>query len=59
LVAEVFRQSPPNSPFARLGAVILPACGLQTLWDGRKAEVVAAAESEPVVKEWLLKVSPQ
>ena len=59
LVSEVFRQSPPNSPFARLGAVILPACGLQPLWDGRKAEVLAAAESEPVVKEWLLKVAPQ
>lgn len=58
LVSEIFRQSPPNSPFARLGAKILPACGLQPQWDGRKAEVLAAAENEPVVKAWLQKVAP-
>lgn len=58
LISEIFRQSPPNSPFARLGASILPACGLQPQWDGRKAEIVAAAEAEPAVKAWLQKVSP-
>ena len=58
LISEIFRQSPPNSPFARLGARILPACGLQPLWDGRKAEIVAAAEAEPAVKAWLAKVAP-
>ena len=59
LVSEVFRQSPPNSPFARLGAKILPACGLQPLWDGRKDEIVAAAEAEPVVKAWLEANAPK
>ncbi len=58
LIAEIFRLSPPNSPFARLAAKILPACGLDPLWDGRKAEVVAAAEGEPAVKAWLQKVAP-
>lgn len=58
LIADIFRQSPANSPFARLGAMILPACGLQAQWDGRKAEILAAAETEPVIKEWLQKVAP-
>ena len=58
LVSEIFRQSPPNSPFARLAAKILPACGLEPLWEGRKAEVVAAAEGEPAVRAWLQKVAP-
>ena len=38
--------------------MILPACGLQEQWDARKAEIVAAAEAEPVVAEWLRKVAP-
>lgn len=58
LIADIFRQSPANSPFARLGAMILPACGLQEQWDARKAEIVAAAAAEPVVAEWLRKVAP-
>ncbi|MEC7725449.1 MAG: hypothetical protein VYD05_08045, partial [Planctomycetota bacterium] len=58
LIADIFRQSPANSPFARLGAMILPACGLQAQWDGRKAEILAAAATEPVIKEWLQKVAP-
>jgi|GEM_PF-2624363 len=57
-ISEVFRQSPPNSPFARLGAMILPACGLQQQWDDRKAEIIAAAANEPPVLAWLQKISP-
>ncbi len=59
LISEIFRQSPPNSPFARLGARILPACGLQPLWDGRKAEILAAAAAEPAVKAWLEANAPK
>lgn len=56
LWAEVFRQSPPNSPTARLGAKILPACGLLPLWQGRREEIHRAAAGEPAVKAWLERV---
>jgi len=56
MIAEVFRQSPPNSAFVRLCAKILPACGLLPLWQGRREEVMAAAANEAAVLAWLQKV---
>jgi hypothetical protein len=56
MIAEVFRQSPPNSAFVRLCAKVLPACGLVPLWQGRREEVMAAAANEPAVLAWLQKV---
>ena len=53
VVAEVFRQSPPDSAFARLCARILPACGLKPLWDGRRNEVFAAAANDANLTAWL------
>lgn len=59
LFAEVFRQSPPNSAIARLGARILPACGLLPLWQSRQAEILQAAQNEPVVRDWLERNTPR
>ncbi|MFK7742662.1 MAG: tetratricopeptide repeat protein [Planctomycetota bacterium] len=59
LIAEVFRQSPANSPFARLGARILPAAGLLPLWQSRRDEIVQAAQGEPAVAAWLQQVEPK
>lgn len=56
LISEVFRQSPANSAFVRLGAKVLPACGLLPLWQGRRDEVMAAAANESGVLAWLQKV---
>jgi hypothetical protein len=56
LISEVFRQSPANSAFVRLGAKVLPACGLLPLWQGRRDEVMAAAANESSVLAWLQKV---
>ena len=53
LIAEVFRQSPPNSAFARLAVRPLRACGLDALWQSRRAEILAAAGNEKVYIDWL------
>lgn len=53
LIAEVFRQSPPNSAFARLAVRPLRACGLEAVWQARRAEIVAAAGGEPAYTAWL------
>lgn len=55
-VAEVFRQSPPNSPFARLAAPVLRAVGLDGIWQSRRAEIVAAAGGDPAYAAWLQRV---
>jgi tetratricopeptide (TPR) repeat protein len=52
-IAEVFRQSPPNSPFAKLAVRPLRACGLEALWQSRRAEIVAAAGADPAYAAWL------
>lgn len=53
VIAEIYPQLPADSAFARLGKAILPACGLEALWQGRKAEVEAAAANVPAVLAWL------
>jgi tetratricopeptide (TPR) repeat protein len=53
LIAEIFRQSPPNSAFARLAVRPLRACGLDALWQARRAEIVAAAGNDRVYLDWL------
>ena len=53
MVAELFRQSPPNSAFARLAVRPLRACGLDGMWQARREEIVAAAGNEPVFMQWL------
>lgn len=52
-VAEIFRQLPANSAFARLAVGPLRACGLDAAWQARRAEVVAAAGGDPVFAAWL------
>jgi tetratricopeptide (TPR) repeat protein len=52
-VAELFRQSPANSAFARLAVRPLRACGLEALWQARRAEIVAAAGADPAYAAWL------
>jgi tetratricopeptide (TPR) repeat protein len=56
LIAEIFRQSPPDSAFARLCARILPACGLLPLWQGRREEIMSAAKSDANLLAWLQRV---
>jgi Flp pilus assembly protein TadD len=53
LIAEIFRQSPPNSAFARLAVRPLRACGLEAMWQARRAEIVAAAGNDKVYTDWL------
>ncbi|MFY9341757.1 MAG: hypothetical protein WAT39_04665 [Planctomycetota bacterium] len=53
LLAEVFRQSPANSAFAKLAVRPLRACGLDALWQGRRAEIVGAAGADPAYAAWL------
>ena len=53
IIAELFQQSPPNSAFARLAVRPLRACGLEGLWQARRAEIVAAAGNDPVFLQWL------
>lgn len=55
-VAEVFRQSPPQSAFARLAVVPLRACELEPLWQARRAEIVAAAQGQQGYLGWLGRV---
>ena len=52
LVAEIFRQSPPNSAFARLAVRALRACGLEGIWQARRAEVLAA-NADPAFLAWI------
>lgn len=52
-VAEIFRQSPPNSAFARLAVKPLRAVGLETLWTSRRAEILAAAGKDKNYLAWL------
>ena len=53
MIAEIFRQSPPNSAFARLAVKPLRAVGLETLWTARRAEILAAAGKDPNYLTWL------
>ncbi len=53
ILAEVFRQSPPNSAFARLAVRPLRACGLDAVWQARRGEILAAAGSDPAYTAWL------
>jgi tetratricopeptide (TPR) repeat protein len=53
LISEVFRQSPADSAFVRLCAKILPACGLLSLWQGRRDEIMAAAAQDANLTAWL------
>lgn len=53
IVAEVFRQSPPDSAFARLAVRPLRAAGLDGIWQSRRAEIVAAAGGDPTYATWL------
>jgi hypothetical protein len=52
-LAEIFRQSPPNSAFARLGVGPLRAVGLDALWQARRPEILAAAGTDPAYAAWL------
>lgn len=52
-VAEVFRQSPPNSAFARLAMLPLRAVGLDGFWQQRKAEIEQANAADANYLGWL------
>lgn len=52
-VAEIFRQSPPNTAFARLAVAPLRAVGLDGVWQSRRAEIVAAAVGDANYAGWL------
>lgn len=53
IVAEIFRQSPPNSAFGRLGILPLRAAGLDALWQQRRAEIVQANAGDANYAAWL------
>jgi tetratricopeptide (TPR) repeat protein len=53
IVAELFRQSPPASAFARLAVCPLRAAGLDAVWQARRPEIVAAAGGDAVYAAWL------
>lgn len=53
VVAELFRQAPPGSAFARLGVRALRACGLEAVWQARRREIAAAATDVPQFLAWL------
>lgn len=53
MVAEIFRQSPANSPFARLAVRPLRAVGLDAHWQARRAEIVAGTGNDPAYLAWL------
>jgi hypothetical protein len=55
-VAEVFRQSPPNSAFARLAAGPLRAAGLDAVWQARRPEIVNAAGGDADYLAWLQRI---
>jgi len=52
-IGELFRQSPPNSPFARIAVRPLLAVGLDSFWQQRRAEIVEAADGDIAYSEWL------
>ncbi len=52
-VAELFRQSPPNSAFGRLAVLPLRAVGLDGFWQQRRAEVVQANAGDANYAAWL------
>ncbi len=52
-VAEIFRQSPPGSAFARLAVCPLRAVGMDALWQSRRPEIVAAATGDTNYLTWL------
>lgn len=53
VVAELFRQSPPNSAFALLGVRPLRAVGLDGFWQQRRPEIVQAGGGNQVYMTWL------
>ncbi|MCA8951926.1 MAG: hypothetical protein KDE27_20625 [Planctomycetes bacterium] len=53
VVGELFRQSPPQSPFARLALLPLRAVGLEAYWQARRDEIVQAAGGDPGYTAWL------
>lgn len=53
VVAELFRQSPPNSAFALLGVRPLRAVGLDGFWQQRRPEIVQAGGGNQVYMSWL------
>lgn len=53
VVAELFRQSPPNTAFALLGVRPLRAVGLDGFWNQRRPEILQAAGGNPAYLEWL------
>jgi tetratricopeptide (TPR) repeat protein len=55
-VAEIFRQTPPAAPFARLAVCPLRAVGLDALWQSRRPEIVAAAAGDTNYLNWLQRV---
>jgi thioredoxin-like negative regulator of GroEL len=52
-VAELFRQSPPNSAFAQLAVRPLKVVGLDGFWPQRRAEILQASGGNPAWQEWL------
>ncbi|MCR9243592.1 MAG: tetratricopeptide repeat protein [bacterium] len=56
IVGEIFRQSPSDSPFAKLGILPLRAVGLEAQWQARRAEIVNAAGGDPGYMGWLERV---
>lgn len=53
VVAEIFRQSPKDSAFARLAVRPLRAVGLDAIWQSRRGEIVAAAGGDANYATWL------
>lgn len=52
-IAEIFRQSPPNSAFARLAVLPLRAVGLDGVWQSRRDEIVKANSADTNYTTWL------
>lgn len=52
-VAEIFRQSPANSAFARLAVKPLRAAGIDGIWQSRRPEILAAAGGDANYAAWL------
>jgi Flp pilus assembly protein TadD len=53
VVAEMFRQSPPNSAFALLAVRPLRAVGLDNFWQQRRPELMQAAGGHQPYQAWL------
>ena len=52
-IGELFRQSPPESPFARLAVRPLRAVGLGNFWQMRRAGIVQKAGGDLAYTQWL------